>query len=372
MTIDTACSASFHALHLACQAVKCGEIESAIVASSNLVWSPDMQIFLDKLGALSSTSQCHAFGADADGYGRADGFVSFFVKNLQAAIRDGDSIQAVIMGTAINSNGRTGGITHPSPASQESAMRQAYQSAGNLNPKYTAYYECHGSGTAVGDPLELKGVQDFFSPFRSVDNPLLFGSVKSNIGHSEPVSGLTGLLKTVLAIKNGIIPPMIGPKIINPKLGLDDSKFKLLSEPHQWPDHNPRRASVATSGFGGANAHVVVEEFKTPVDLLANGVYKANEFQISQKSKFLLPFSAHKPESLFANFQAISAVCGRYSAIDLAYTLGGRRTQLLYRGFSTISEGHGKQSLPKDEFRPAKRLRTTPPKIGFIFTGKLR
>ncbi|KAK2764912.1 Type I Iterative PKS [Arachnomyces sp. PD_36] len=370
MTIDTACSASFHALHLACQAIKCGDIESAIVASSNLVWSPDMQIFLDKLGALSSTSQCHAFGADADGYGRADGFVSFFVKDLQAAIRDGDSIQAVIIGTAINSNGRTGGITHPSPASQQSAMRQAYRAAGNLDPKNTAYYECHGTGTAVGDPLELKGIQDYFSPFRSADNPLLFGSVKSNLGHSEPVSGLTGLLKTVLAIKNGIIPPMIAPSTINPKLGLDDTKFKLLSDPHPWPDHNPRRASVATSGFGGANAHVVVEEFKTSADVLASGFHKANGTSPSIESKFLLPFSAHKPESLSANFQAIGEVCNRYSAIDLAYTLGARRSQLLHRGFSIISGQHEKLSLPKDEFHASKRLRTTPPKIGFVFTGQ--
>lgn len=369
MTIDTACSASFYALHLACQAIGCGEIESAIVASSNLVWSPDMQMFLDKLGALSSTSQCHSFGADADGYGRADGFVSFVVKDLEAAIRDGDSIQAVIAGTAVNSNGRTGGITHPNPVSQGAAMRQAYRSAGYLNPKDTAYYECHGTGTAVGDPLELKGIQEYFSSFRSADNPLLLGSVKSNVGHAEPVSGLTGLLKTVLAIKNGILPPMVGPETINPKLGLDGTKFKLLSEPQPWPDHTPRRASVATSGFGGANAHVVVEEFKIPVSLLANDVNETNEIEISQKSKFLLPFSAHKPESLQANFEAISAACSRYSAIDLAYTLGARRSHLLYRGFSIISEQDGKLSLPKDGLLIAKRLRTTTPKVGLVFTG---
>lgn len=369
MTVDTACSASFHALHLARQAIERGEIESAIVASSNLVWSPDMQLFLDKLGALSSTSQCHVFGSDADGYGRADGFVSLFVKSLQAAIRDGDAIQAVITGTAVNSNGRTGGITHPSPVSQEAAMRQAYRSAGNLNPKDTAYYECHGTGTAVGDPLELKGIQNYFSPFRSADNPLLLGSVKSNVGHAEPVSGLTGLLKAVLAIKNGILPPMIGPTTINPKLDLDHTKFKLLSEPHRWPDHNIRRASVATSGFGGANAHVIVEEYKVHEGSLANGVSKTNDFQISQKSKFLLPFSAHKPESLLANFQAINAVRSRYSAIDLAYTLGVRRSKLLYRGFAIISEQNGKALVENDELQTAKRLRTTPPKVGFVFTG---
>ena len=369
MTVDTACSASFYALHLACQAIRHGDIDSAIVASSNLVWSPDMQLFLDKLGALSPTSKCHVFGADADGYGRADGFVGFFLKDLESAIRDNDPIQAVIAGTAVNANGRTGGITHPSPAAQEAAMKQAYLCDGSLDPKDTAYYECHGTGTAVGDPLELQGIQSFFSSSRSTDNPLLLGSVKANIGHGEPVSGLAGLLKTVLAIQHDVIPPMVTPSKVNPALNLDESKFKILSEAHQWPEHLPRRASVASSGFGGANAHVVVEEYKAPSANKRSQTQQNGHADKSSQPKFLIPFSAHKAGSLTANFEAVQAVSDKYSAVDLAYTLGVRRSQLLYKGFSTLSEQDGTPTFSKDGLRSAKRLRTTAPKIGFVFTG---
>lgn len=363
MTVDTACSASLYALHLACQAINTGEIESAIVASSNLIWSPDMQMFLDKLGALSSTSQCHVFGSDADGYGRGDGFVGFYLKDLNSAIRDNDNIQAVIRGTAANANGRTGGITHPSPTAQEAAMRKAYQMAGNLDPRDTAYYECHGTGTAVGDPIELKAIQSFFFA-RDKENPLLLGSVKANIGHGEPVSGLSGLLKVVLAIQRGVIPPMITSASINPLLNLDMSRFQLVQEQLPWPVNLPRRASVATSGFGGANAHVIVEEF------VSNGRHTEVNRNI-RPSRFLLSFSAHKPQSLLQNYEALAAACDQYSysPIDVAYTLG-RRSRLPYRGFAVISANpETSLTLSSDQLQIAKRLRTTPPRIGFIFTG---
>lgn len=363
MTVDTACSASMYALHLACQAIATGEIDSAIVASSNLIWSPDMQMFLDKLGALSSTSQCHVFGSDADGYGRGDGFVGFYLKELNSAVRDGDNIQAVIRGTAVNANGRTGGITHPSPSAQEAAMRKAYRMAGNLNPRDTAYYECHGTGTSVGDPIEMKAIQSFF-PSRDTDNPLLLGSVKANIGHGEPVSGLSGLLKAVLAIQRGVIPPMITPESINPQLNLDTDRFRLVSEKTPWPKGLPRRASVATSGFGGANAHLVVEEF------LLNGRDAGVDRNI-RPSRFLFPLSAHKPESLVQNYEALIDVCnqGLYSPADVAYTLE-RRSRLPYRGFAVTSKQlDAAHSLSKDQLQAAKRMRTTAPKIGLIFTG---
>lgn len=361
MTIDTACSASMYALHLACQSITTDEIDSAIVASSNLIWSPDMQMFLDKLGALSSTSQCHVFGSDADGYGRGDGFVGFYLKELSSAVRDGDNIQTVIRGTAVNANGRTGGITHPSPSAQEAAMHKAYRMAGNLNPRDTAYYECHGTGTSVGDAIELKAIQPFFAS-RDTDNPLLLGSVKANIGHGGPVSGLSGLLKAVLAIQKGAIPPMITSTSINPQLNLDTDRFRLVSEKTPWPTNLPRRASVATSGFGGANAHLVVEEF------LLNGRSAEVDRNIRP---FLLPLSAHQAESLIQNYEALVNVFnqGLYSPTDVAYTLQ-QRSRLPYRGFSVISKHpDAGNSLSKDQLQVAKRMRTTAPKIGLIFTG---
>lgn len=323
------------------------------------------RLFLDKLGALSSTSQCHVFGSDADGYGRGDGFVGFYLKYLNSAIRDNDNSQAVIRGTPANANGRTGGITHPRPTAQEAAMRKAYQLAGNLDPRDTAYYECHGTGTAVGDPIELKAIQSFFSA-RGTDNPLLLGSVKADIGHGEPVSGLSGLLKVVLAIQRGVIPPMITSASINSLLNLDTSRFQLVKDQLPWPVNLPRRASVATSGFGGANAHVIVEEF----------LYNGQDAEIDRNirpSRFLLPFSAHKPQSLLENCEALAAACDKYLYIptDVAYTLR-RRSCLPYRGFAVVStNADSSLSLSSDQLQKAKRLRTLPPKIGFIFTGIL-
>lgn len=323
------------------------------------------RLFLDKLGALSSTSQCHVFGSDADGYGRGDGFVGFYLKDLNSAIRDNDNSQAVIRGTAANANGRTGGITHPRPTAQEAAMRKAYQLAGNLDPRDTAYYECHGTGTAVGDPIELKAIQSFFSA-RGTDNPLLLGSVKADIGHGEPVSGLSGLLKAVLAIQRGVIPPIITSASINSLLNLDTSRFQLVKDQLPWPVNLPRRASVATSGFGGANAHVIVEEF----------LYNGQDAEIDRNirpSRFLLPFSAHKPQSLLENCEALAAACDKYlyTPTDVAYTLR-RRSCLPYRGFAVVStNADSSLSLSSDQLQKAKRLRTLPPKIGFIFTGIL-
>lgn len=322
-------------------------------------------MFLDKLGALSSTSQCHVFGSDADGYGRGDGFVGFYLKDLNCAVRDGDNIQAVIKGTAVNANGRTGGITRPSSTAQEAAMRKAYFMAGNLDPRDTAYYECHGTGTSVGDPIELNAIQSFFSS-RESDNPLLMGSVKANIGHGEPVSGLSGLLKTVLAIQRGIIPPMIYPTSINPQLDLDQSRFRLVKDSTLWPANLPRRASVATSGFGGANAHLIVEELSSK-DL--NADIKKNV----RSSRFLFPLSAHKPESLLQNFEALAAMYdpSSFSPLDVGYTLG-RRSRLPYRGFAVANtHSYASNQLSKDQLQIAKRLRTSPPKIGLIFTGIL-
>lgn len=365
MTIDTACSASLYALHLAFQAIIHGEIEDAIVASSNLIWSPDMQLFLDKLGALSPTSQCHVFSQSADGYGRADGFVGFFLKDLKAAVRDGDPIHAVLLGTAVNANGRTGGITHPSPQAQEAAMCKAYLSAGNLDPADTAYYECHGTGTAVGDPLELRGVQSFFKQRRV--SPLLLGSVKSNIGHGEPVSGLAGLLKTVLAIQHELIPPMRVPDQININLDLDLERFQLVADPTAWPSHLPVRASVASSGFGGANAHAIVQAYKKKTQV--NCKDKKTEGIRGSGTKLLLVFSAHKPSSLQANFHALREKATDHDAQDVAYTLATRRSRLTYRGFSVAEQLHGSLTINKD-LQIATNVGKRPPRIAFVLTGE--
>ena len=175
--VDTACSASMYALHLAVLSIRNGDCSGAIVAGANVILGPDNQIFTTRLGAVSPTSRCHTFDVAADGYARAEGFGAFYLKKLSDAMTDRDPIRAVIRGTAFNANGRTGGISHPSPDGQEAVMRQAYQDAGNLNPDLTGYAECHGTGTPVGDPIEVSAVGRVFSSGRTKE-PLLIGSVR--------------------------------------------------------------------------------------------------------------------------------------------------------------------------------------------------
>lgn len=252
-----------YALHLAVSSIRTGECTSAIVGGSNLVLGPEAQLFTTKLGAISPTSTCHTFDASADGYARADGFGALYVKKLSDALTNKDPIRAVIRATAINANGRTGGISHPSPEGQEAVMRRAYEAAGGLDPNLTGYFECHGTGTAVGDPLEVSAVGKLFSSGRQVE-PLLIGSIKPSLGHSESSSGLAGVMKAVLAIEHGLIPATIGLVNPNPNIDFDGAKVKVVTETTPWPISQPiRRASINSFGYGGANAHAIVESIES-------------------------------------------------------------------------------------------------------------
>ncbi|KAI1302455.1 hypothetical protein F5Y03DRAFT_407817 [Xylaria venustula] len=263
MTLDTACSSSLYALHLACSAIQTGDCDAAIVGGTNLILTPECQIFSSVLGAVSPTSVCHTFDSRADGYARADGIGALYVKRLSQAVTDGDPIRAVIRGTAFNANGRTGGITHPSPEGQEACIRRAYERAGGLDMSLTGYFECHGTGTPVGDPIEVSAIGRVFADKRSSSHPLLIGSIKSNMGHSEPSSGIAGVMKAVLAIERGIIPPTIGIETLNPNVDLKDGRLKIVTESTPWPNLPIRRASINSFGYGGSNAHAIVESVET-------------------------------------------------------------------------------------------------------------
>jgi len=217
-TIDTACSSSVYALHAALNSLKAGDCESVIVASSNLILSPELHVAAAKSGVLSPTGTCHTFDASADGYGRAEGVNAVYIKRLSKALQDGSPIRAIIRGSAVGASGRTPGIALPSGEQQEVVMRKAYKAAG-LTFDGTDYVECHGTGTPVGDPIEVKAVGKIFSPAGSPRPgvPLLIGSVKTNVGHSEGASGLTSILKVVESFDNGLIAPSQGVVKLNPK-----------------------------------------------------------------------------------------------------------------------------------------------------------
>ncbi|KAA8565456.1 hypothetical protein EYC84_009316 [Monilinia fructicola] len=232
--------------------------------------------------------------AITDGYGRAEAVNSVYLKSLSSALRDGNKIWGIVRGTAINSNGRTPGITLPSAKLQEAVIRKAYASAG-LNFDETDYIECHGTGTAVGDPIEVDGLQSCFGPR---EWPLKIGSVKANLGHSEAASGLTSLIKVALALDKGQIPPTYGVKKLNPKIHLEKANMSIAMDVGEWP-RDLRRASINSFGYGGANAHAIVESLDSflnkprekvhvPSDRKAQRLVQRGDADITQSLAFTL------------------------------------------------------------------------------------
>lgn len=401
MTLDTACSSSMYALHMACENIYSGECDGAIVGGSNLILTPECQIFSSALGAVSPTSKCHTFDIEADGYARADGIGALYIKKLSKAIKDRDPIRAVIRATAVNSNGKTGGITHPSPDGQEAVIRRAYERAGELNPALTGYFECHGTGTAVGDPLEIEAVGRVFAKGRSPDAPLHIGSIKTNLGHSEPSSGIAGIMKAVLALEHGSIPPTIGLKTLNPNINLLGGRLRIVTESMPWPESlEVRRASVNSFGYGGANAHTILES----VESILPGYTKGHQISIGRQviksrplnghlnghsngtnggtngysgsttvpteAHFLLPLSSHDERTLRKNIENLSKFDLSNALRDLVYTFSCRRSLFMSRTFSTISAENVNENLRLIAEGPMYKAQALPPKIGFVFTGQ--
>ncbi|KAL2846718.1 thiolase-like protein [Aspergillus pseudodeflectus] len=227
--VDTACSSSLYALHMACVALQNGECDSAVVAGVNLIQSPELHIAISQAGLLSPSSTCHTFDSSADGYARADGVNAIYIKRLDDALRDRDVVRSIIRGTAVNSNGRTPGISLPSVDGQEAVIRKAYTRAG-LNPAETAYVETHGTGTSIGDPIEVEALSRVFD-----SKPTLLGSVKPNLGHGEASSGLLSVIKASLAVERGQIPPTIGVKELNPKIKAEEWGVEVVTRLITFP-----------------------------------------------------------------------------------------------------------------------------------------
>ncbi|KAH6656006.1 hypothetical protein BKA67DRAFT_515368 [Truncatella angustata] len=370
--LDTACSSSLYCLHVACSALWAGECTSALVAGANLIQSPDQHLGTMKAGVLSKTSTCHTFDSSADGYGRAEGVGVLLVKKLSDAIRDGDTIRSVIRGTAINSNGKTNGITLPSADGQEAVIRKAYDQAG-LDYYGTQYVECHGTGTAVGDPIEVEALSRVFQ--RPKGSPLLIGSVKTNLGHSEAASGISSIIKVTLALEKGQIPPTVGVKQINPKIKTDDWNVKIVTETAEWPwnKHDPRRsfrrASINSFGYGGANAHCIIESAEMHVP---RGYKNSSEAIPLARTTMLLPFSATNIEALKHRVTDLAKVLDSrvISTADAAYTLGTKRSHLPVRGF--LLAGHTlHKDLSIDNLRlPIEGKSYSKFPLAFVFTGQ--
>src|SRR6266511_3389281 len=263
LVVDTACSSSLVALHSAVQSLRSGECAAALVGGVNLICHPDLPIAYHKAGMLAPDGRCKVFDAKADGYVRSEGAVMLLLKPLGAAIAERDQIHAVIRGSAINHGGLAGGLTVPNPQKQSELLIAAWQDAGIAAQDLT-YIEAHGTGTSLGDPIEIQGIQAAYTQLASREpaKPCAIGSVKSNLGHLESAAGITGLLKVILSIQHRQLPASINFAQLNPKIRLKDTPFYIQEQLHEWDAEGPRVAAVSSFGSGGTNAHVVVREYR--------------------------------------------------------------------------------------------------------------
>ena len=323
--IDTACSSSLVAVHLACQSLRAGECSLGLAGGANVVLSPESNVYFSRLRAMSPTGRCHTFSDNADGYVRSEGAGVILLERLSDAKRKGHTILAVIRGSAINQDGRSQGLTAPNGPAQQEVIREALR-RGGVEPASIDYLECHGTGTPLGDPIEVRAAAEALGTSRTSDNPLLLGSVKSNIGHTEAAAGIGGLIKTVLALQKGKIPKSLHSDTLNSHIPWEKLPVRVVTHSTDWPELGEhRRAGVSSFGFSGTNAHVVLEEApkqKTSENNIKNSPLPFLLSGISQET--VLEQAAHLAEHL--------RLSPEISLCDVAHTLAHGRSRFEHRG----------------------------------------
>ena len=258
--MDTACSSSLVAIHQAVRGLREGDADVAL-AGINVQASPFITTSFGELGVISPTGGIHAFSDDADGFVRADAAGVVVLKRLEDAEADGDNILGVIKGSAVNSDGHSNGLTAPNPDAQVDVLERAYLDA-EVDPQIVDYIEAHGTGTILGDPIEATALGKIVGAGREASNPVLLGSAKSNIGHSESAAGVVGLIKVIEGMRHGIIPPSINFSEPNRYIDFDAEHLEVVEDPREWPEYSGSKvAGVSGFGFGGTNAHLVVAEY---------------------------------------------------------------------------------------------------------------
>ena len=243
MTIRTACSSGLIGLNEACAAIAKGDCTSAIVGGTNIIMCPSLTMAISEQGALSTDGSCKTFSSEANGYARGEAVVAFYIKPLNDALRDGNPVRAVIIGTATNSDGKTSGFSVPSSAAQEALIRHTYKVASitEMDIAKTGFFECHGTGTPLGDPIETEAVAKVWGSSGGIH----IGSIKPNLGHGEGASGLTSVLKAVLALEHRVIPPNIKSLPLNPKIPFDTARLTIPVDATEWPEERYERVSIS-------------------------------------------------------------------------------------------------------------------------------
>lgn len=372
VTVDTACSSSLVAIHQGCQALRLGECDLVLAGGANVLLSPATMITFSQSRMLAPDGKCKTFDAAADGYVRGEGCGVFAIKRLEDAIRDGDRIRAVIRGSAVNQDGASGGLTVPNGVAQQRVITEALERSG-LAPGDIDYLEAHGTGTSLGDPIEVQAAAAALGKGRDADRPLLIGSAKTNIGHLEAAAGVAGVLKVVLSLEHQELPKHLHFRNPSPHIPWDRIPVRVVDETTAWNrTDRPRIAGVSSFGFSGTNAHVIIEE--------APEVSPAAPVEPSDDRRFMvLPLSARTPVALAQtaqNYRDWMVGHPEATLADVCLTAGAGRAHFEHRAACVVNSVESARELLgalADE-RPASGLvrgdSADTPKTAWLFPGQ--
>ncbi|KAJ4146079.1 hypothetical protein LMH87_004909 [Akanthomyces muscarius] len=417
ISLDTACSSSMVALHLGCQSLRSRETTLSVVGGTNLILLPDIMGTMGSLNFLSPDGKCQSFDHKANGYSRGEGAAFVILKPLHLDLQDGDVIRGVIRNTGVGHDGHTPGITLPSGEAQEALIRRVYAEAG-LGMGNTDYVEAHGTGTPAGGPVETGALARTLAASRPRGDPLYVGSIKTNIGHLEGASGLAQVIKSVMMLEKGEIPPLLWFDKANPRIPLEEWNVKLATELTAWPNQGLRRISINSFGYGGANAHCIVDDamnylkarglsghhnvqtlgtisptstpdsgvgLPSPLNGLTQQSPGNIDFEKATATPTLLLWTVNEQNAASRNGKILSEYIASKLQSDesekskrallrkLSITLATRRSMLPWRMFAVVNSLEDVVTQLRES--AAKPLRVTSnadtaPKLGFVFTGQ--
>ncbi|MCF3125135.1 acyltransferase domain-containing protein, partial [Streptomyces arenae] len=379
LTVDTACSSSLVTLHLAAQSLRQGESTLALAGGVTVMASPGTYVEFSRQGALSPDGRCRAFAEDANGTGFAEGLGVLVLERLSDARRNGHEVLAVIRGSAVNSDGASNGLTAPNGPSQQRVIRAALAAA-RVSAAEVDLVEAHGTGTTLGDPIEAQALLATYGSERPADAPLWLGSIKSNIGHTQAAAGVAGVIKTVMAMRHGVLPATLHAAEPSTKVDWTSGNVRLLTDSRPWPsgDH-PRRAGISSFGISGTNAHVIVEEAAAEAvsDEAAEPADGAPE--AATAPALIWSLSARSPQALPAQAERLRAFVEARPELEpavVARELGVRRAAFGHRAAVTGADREqllaGLRALAAGDASPAVvtgRARTGT-RTAFLFTGQ--